>query len=205
VRAKRLAGAATFAAAGWICATPAAANDAALARAQEIVAGQCFVCHGADGESSTPLFPRLAGQHATYIARQLEDYRSGRRLSSTMQPLVKALDPKDFVALGRWFESRPAQAHDADNPALAAQGATLFQQGDGARGIAACASCHGATGAGTEALPRLAGQHAAYTERQLKAFHQRQRTNDNDVMQTLAARLTEAEMKAVAAYISALK
>jgi cytochrome c553 len=183
----------------------AGAADTALARAQEIVSGQCFVCHGADGESSTPLFPRLAGQHAAYIARQLQDYRSGRRVSSVMQPIVKALDPGDFAALGRWFESRPVQAHDSDDPALAARGATLFQQGDSARGLAACAACHGSNGAGTETLPRLAGQHAAYIERQLRAFGQRQRTNDQAVMQKQAMRLSEAEMKALAAYVSGMK
>lgn len=190
-----------------IAATAAASTATAdeLARAQEIVSGQCFICHGADGESSTPLFPRLAGQHAAYIVRQLEDYRSGRRSSSAMQPIVNALDPKDFKALGRWFEARPVHAHEPDDPALAKKGSQLFHQGNAALGIPSCASCHGATGAGTESLPRLAGQHAAYTERQLKAFHQRQRSNDNAVMQTIAARLSEAEMKAVSAYISGLR
>jgi cytochrome c553 len=196
---------ATVGLAAWVAAGGALAADAELARAQEIVSGQCFVCHGAEGESSTPLFPRLAGQHAAYIARQLADYRSGRRINGVMQPIAKALDPNDFAALGRWFESRPAQAHDSDDPALAARGAALFQQGDAARGLVACASCHGSTGAGTESLPRLAGQHAAYVERQLKAFGQRQRRNDDAVMQKQAMRLSEAEMKALASYVAGLK
>jgi cytochrome c553 len=196
-----------FAGAALLGATaiPHAHADAALARAQEIVAGQCFVCHGADGENTTPLFPRLAGQHAAYIVRQLEDYRSGRRRNGTMQPIVQALDPRDFAALGRWFETRPVHAHEPEDAALARSGAALFHQGNPASGVPSCASCHGAQAAGTEVLPRLAGQHAAYIERQLKAFGQRQRTNDNAVMQAIAARLSPAEMQAVAAYVSGLK
>ncbi len=181
---------------------PSAAD---LARAEELVQGQCFVCHGADGESSSPVFPRLAGQHASYTARQLADYQSGRRKSSAMQPMVADLKAADFLALGHYFERKPTQVHAVDDPALAQAGRALFEQGATARGVPACTSCHGANGAGTEQLPRLAGQHAQYTEKQLKAFHQRERTNDNAVMHAVASQLTALEIKAVAAYISGLR
>lgn len=190
-------------AAGLAAALPAAAND--LARAEEIVQGRCFVCHGVDGESSTPLFPRLAGQRAAYVARQLADYQSGRRRSTTMQPMVEGLQPAELAALGAYFESRPVQAHAVADPALAQQGRQLFERGNAKADVPACVACHGDTGGGTDRLPRLAGQHAAYLERQLKAFHQRERTNDNAVMQGIAARLSEVEMQAVSAYISGLK
>ena len=176
-----------------------------LARAEEIVQGKCFICHGMDGESSSPLFPRLAGQHAGYIARQLADYKSGRRVSSAMQPMVSDLSAADFRALGAWYASRPTQAHAVQDPELAQVGRFIYQRGNPYSGVAACAACHGPQAHGTEALPRLAGQHAQYTENQLKAFNKRQRTNDNAVMHLIASRLTEFETKAVAAYISGLQ
>ena len=183
----------------------APARGADLKRAEEIVAGQCFLCHGAEGESSSPLFPRLAGQHAAYVARQLADYKSGRRKSSAMQPMVDGLSPADFEALGQYFESRPVQAHPVDDAELAQLGRFIYLRGNPYSALPACAGCHGAAGQGTATLPRLAGQHAQYTERQLKAFNQRERTNDNAVMHTVAVKLTELELKAVASYLSGLK
>jgi cytochrome c553 len=180
----------------------AVASDAA--RAEEIVQGKCFICHGADGESSSPVFPRLAGQHAGYTARQLADYKSGRRKSSAMQPMVEDLSAKDFAVLGAYFESRPARRHEVQDGELAQVGRYVFQRGNPYSGVAACAGCHGASGHGTETMPRLAGQHAQYTENQLKAFDKRERTNDNAVMHGIAARLSELELKAVAVYISGL-
>ena len=182
--------------------TVARADD--VKRAEEIVQGKCFVCHGADGESSSPVFPRLAGQHARYVERQLADYKSGRRKSSAMQPMVEDLSPADFKALGIYFESRKPQAHAVADPELAQVGRFIFARGNPFSGVAACSSCHGAKGGGTETLPRLAGQHAQYTENQLRAFNKRERTNDNAVMHAIASKLSELELKAVAAYISGL-
>ena len=92
-----------------LAAAPATAAHAAdLARAEEIVNGKCFICHGIAGETSSQAFPRLAGQHAKYLARQLADFQSGRRKSGTMQPMVEGLTSSDFDALGAYFESRPA-------------------------------------------------------------------------------------------------
>jgi cytochrome c553 len=183
-------------------ATAASADDSK--RAEEIVQGKCFVCHGADGESSSPVFPRLAGQHARYIERQLSDYKSGRRKSSAMQPMVEDLSPEDFKALGLYFESRKPQAHAVADPELAQVGRFIFVRGNPYSGVAACSTCHGPKGAGTETLPRLAGQHAQYTENQLKAFNKRERTNDNAVMHAIASKLSELELKAVSSYISGL-
>ena len=184
-------------------AAPVFAAD--LIRAEEIVQGKCFICHGTEGESSSPVFPRLAGQHAAYVARQLADYKTGRRKSSAMQPMVEDLAVADFEALGRYFETRPVHFHNVDDPELAQLGRFIYQRGNSNSGVPACASSHGAGGQGTATLPRLAGQHAQYTERQLKAFNQRERTNDNAVMHSVAVKLTELELKAVASYISGLK
>lgn len=174
-------------------------------RAKEIVQARCFICHGVDGESSSPVFPRLAGQHANYVARQLADYLSGRRKSDAMRPMVEDLTPADFAALGRYFESRTPIAHQPDDAGLAQVGRFIFERGNPYAGIPSCASCHGQNGHGTDALPRLAGQHAQYLELQLKRFNSRERTNDNAVMSTVASKLTELEAKAVSAYISGMK
>jgi len=181
------------------------AQAADLTRAEEIVQGKCFVCHGVEGESSSPAFPRLAGQHAQYIERQLADYKSGKRQSGTMQPMVDDLVAADFAALGAYFESRKPQAHPVDDAVLAQTGRFIFERGNPYSGVAACASCHGAQGQGTATLPRLAGQHAQYIENQMKAFDKRERSNDMAVMHAIAVKLTELEVKAVASFISGLQ
>jgi cytochrome c553 len=200
---RRVRGASALLAALTLFAPAARAADDA--RAVEIVQGKCFICHGADGESSSPVFPRLAGQHARYIERQLADYKEGKRKSSAMQPMVEDLNAADFRLLGAYFEARKTQVHKVEDTELAQVGRFIYLRGDPYSGVAACASCHGPTGGGTETLPRLAGQHAQYTENQLKAFGQRERTNDNAVMHAVAAKLTELERKAVAAYLSGLQ
>jgi cytochrome c553 len=194
-----------FALLAALCQGALAASPADLAKAEEIVMGKCFICHGAEGESSSPVFPRLAGQHAAYTARQLADYKSGKRVSSAMRPMVEDLTPADFKALGAWFESRKTHLHKVEDPEIAQMGRFIFTRGNPYSGVAACQACHGPRGHGTETLPRLAGQHAQYTENQLKAFNKRERTNDNAVMHTVASKLTELEIKAVAAYISGLE
>jgi cytochrome c553 len=199
---RRTVGLVVLAAAGPLAAAPA---EAELKRALEIVEGKCFICHGIDGESSSPVFPRLAGQHAAYIARQLADYASGKRRSSAMQPMVEGLTAEDFKLLGVYFQSRETSAHPVDDPDLAQMGRFIYHRGNPYSGVASCASCHGEKAHGTPQLPRLAGQHAQYTENQLRAFNKRERTNDNAVMHTIASKLTELELKAVASYISGLR
>jgi len=187
-----------------LAALPLAAQ-ADAARAEEIVQGKCFMCHGADGESSSPAFPRLAGQNASYVVRQLSDYKTGKRKSTTMQPMVEDLSPADFKALGDFYASRPTMGHAVEDPELAQVGRFIYLRGNPYSGVASCATCHGANGHGTETLPRLAGQHAQYTENQLKSFNKRERTNDNSVMHGIASKLSELEQKSVAAYLSGLK
>ena len=184
--------------AGWLQAAPD------TARGEEIVQGKCFICHGMAGESSSPVFPRLAGQNAAYVARQLADYKSGKRKSSTMQPMVEDLSAEDFQALGAYFGSRPTMGHAVADPDLAQMGRFIFLRGNPYSGVAACTTCHGSNGQGTASLPRLAGQHAQYTENQLRQFNSRERTNDNAVMHGIASKLSELELKAVSAYISGM-
>jgi cytochrome c553 len=151
------------------------------------------------------VFPRLAGQSATYVARQLADYKSGKRKSTTMQPMVDDLTTEDFAALGAYYASRATHVHAVDDADLAQVGRFIYLRGNPYSGVAACATCHGPNGHGTDTLPRLAGQHAQYTENQLKQFNKRERTNDNSIMHTIASKLNELETKAVASYLSGLK
>ncbi|MBL8471990.1 MAG: cytochrome c4 [Rhodocyclaceae bacterium] len=195
----------------WLPATGALAADspdktgALVKKGEEIVSGRCFVCHGMEGESATALFPRLAAQHAGYITKQLHDFQTGRRKSSTMQPMAAELSLDDMQAVGAYFESRAAHNSAQADKELAAVGAYIFTKGNTFSGVSACASCHGPNGHGTAVLPRLAGQQSAYIEAQLKQFNKRERTNDNLVMHSIASKLTELEIHAVAEYVSGLQ
>ena len=171
------------------------------ARAKKIVGGVCFMCHGAEGESSSEVFPRLAGQHWEYTAKQLENFKSGKRKSTAMADMVAKLTPDEMVALGKFFESKAAPSEPPKDAGLAAVGQYIYHNGNKFSGLAACASCHGAAAKGSTALPRLAGQYPAYTETQLKQFNQRERTNDNAVMHAIASKMSPLEMAAVAEYL----
>ena len=191
--------AATLAVAGLSTGVWAQADEA---RAKKIIGGVCFVCHGAEGESSSEVFPRLAGQHWQYIAKQLENFKSGKRKSTAMADMVAKLTPDEMVALGQFFEKQKVEAEAAKDQDLAGMGKYIYLHGNKYTGLAACASCHGPEAKGTASLPRLAGQHAAYIETQLKQFHQRERTNDNAVMHAVVSKMTPLEMAAVAEYLS---
>ena len=191
--------AATLAVAGLSAGVWAQADEA---RAKKIIGGVCFVCHGAEGESSSEVFPRLAGQHWQYIAKQLENFKSGKRKSTAMADMVAKLTPDEMVALGQFFEKQKVEAEAAKDQDLAGMGKYIYLHGNKYTGLAACASCHGPEAKGTASLPRLAGQHAAYIETQLKQFHQRERTNDNAVMHAVVSKMTPLEMAAVAEYLS---
>jgi cytochrome c553 len=195
------------AAVGWwlLAAAPAwGAGPTALARAEEIVKNRCHLCHGLQGESASAVFPRLAGQHAEYVARQLADFKSGKRRSETMKPQAEPLAPEEMQALGAFFEAKKVPGRAVRDAELVAVGKYIFQRGNTFSGLPACASCHGPQGHGTPQLPRLAGQHPRYIEDQIKQFNTRERNNDNAVMHTVASRLTELETNAVAAYIATL-
>jgi cytochrome c553 len=158
-----------------------------------------------EGEAASALYPRLAGQHADYIARQLADFKSGRRKSDTMSGMAADLSADEMKDLGAFFQKKPATRSETTDADLAGVGRYIFTKGNTFSGVAACVSCHGPKGHGTPQLPRLAGQQALYLENQLKQFNTRERNNDNAVMHSIASRLTELEVKAVASYISTLE
>jgi len=182
-----------------------AAPPAVSPRVAEIIASRCSLCHGPEGESASAVYPRLAAQHPDYIAKQLKDFRDGRRKSETMAEMAKGLQDDDIGGLAAFFAGRKAAFRQPGDADFAAIGKFIFQRGNSYSGVPACASCHGPNGHGTQQLPRLAGQHPAYLEIQLKEFSKRERTNDNAVMHTVAAKLTELETRAVAIYIGGLQ
>ncbi|MGS5085889.1 c-type cytochrome [Hydrogenophaga sp. A37] len=172
------------------------------ARAKKIAGGSCFLCHGAQGESTSEIFPRLAGQHAEYIAKQLTAFKSGQRKSTAMVEMVSKLTPDEMLALGRYYEKMSIPREEPKDPQLAAMGRYIFHNGNRFSGVPACVACHGTAAEGTATLPRLATQFSGYIHTQLKSFNKRERTNDNAVMHAVVEKMTELEMAAVAEYVS---
>ncbi len=171
--------------------------------AEELVGQKCALCHGEKGEGSST-YPRLAGQHAAYLAKQLDDFKSGRR-QGTMNEMAADLSKGEMKALATYFESLPPLSRKVRNKEFAAVGNYLYHNGNEYSGVPACASCHGEEGKGTEKLPRLAGQHKSYLSWQLNDFNQRKRTNDNAIMHSIASKLTEFEIEALSLYISGME
>jgi len=183
-------------------ATVQAAPD--VEKAKALVESKCSVCHGMQGESSGEFFPRLGGQHAEYIVKQLRDFQEGRR-KGEMTRFARNLSPEVMEGLGLYFSQQKIAPHPPSDPELGGVGRYLFHHGNRFSGVPACQDCHGANGEGTPRLPRLAGQRALYIQRQLKDFNQRERTNDNEIMHAVASKLTELELMALAEYISGMQ
>ena len=181
-----------------------AAGDAAAGKAKSAV---CVACHNPDGNSTNPTYPKLAGQSADYMTKQLVEFKSGVRVNPIMVGMVAALTPQDMEDLSAYFASQQIARGAADS-ALAPAGEALFRGGNLSSGVSACMACHGATGAGNPAakFPALAGQHNVYIETQLKAFRAMERANDaGQMMRGVAAKLTDQEIKAVSSYIQGLQ
>ena len=181
---------------------PAAADDSA--RVQELVSGRCALCHGATGSSSSPLYPKLAGQHPEYLLKQLLNFKRGERESSDMRKVVRELEEPDMRGLAAFFSRQTPTPGNAAYPEMRAVGEKLYRDGVPGKGLKACYECHGERGAGSATLPRIGGQHALYIETQLALFEERRRTNDNAQMQEIAAKLAPEEMRALAEYLSGL-
>lgn len=181
-----------------------AAGDAAAGQAKSAM---CGACHGAVGNSASADFPKLAGQNAGYLYKQLAEFKSGARVNPTMQGMVAALSDEDMQNLAAYFASQTPGKGEAD-PALVKAGEALFRGGNLDTGVSACSACHGVSGKGNEGakFPALAGQHAKYTEVQLLAFRSMARANDpGQMMRGVAARMSDAEIKAIASYLQGLQ
>lgn len=167
----------------------------------------CAACHGPDGNSFNPDWPKLAGQGEAYIYKQLQDFKNGTRQDPLMSGQAMGLSDEDMKDLAAFFSSQTISAGmaDADKVAL---GEMLYRGGNAASGVAACTACHGPAGVGNPAakFPALSSQHAAYGKKQLNDFRSGTRANDaGRMMRNVAARMTDAEIEAVSSYISGLK
>lgn len=174
------------------------------AKGKPIVDSVCLACHGADGNSVAPTFPRLAGQTPEYLLKQLQDYKKNKRQHEIMSPNVTNLSDEDMANLALYFADKKASPLAAADAALAAAGKKLFEEGNSVSGIPACNGCHGESGGGSALYPRIAAQHVEYTLDQMKQFATGKRKNDKRLMQTIATRLTDDEAKAVAHYLASL-
>ena len=177
------------------------------ATAGEQKAQACMACHGPGGKSMVPMFPKLAGQHASYIAKELADFKAGKtRTDATMAPQTAALSEQDMADLGAYYASQAPDIGVADKE-KSKLGKKIFEAGNKISGVSACMACHGPTGSGnpTARFPRLGGQHATYTIKALKDFRSHVRSNDpGKMMQTVTAHMTDEEIDAVASYIEGL-
>jgi cytochrome c553 len=167
----------------------------------------CQACHGTNGISQNPEWPSLAGLGADYIAEQLRLFKDGKRANPIMMPMATSLSPEDMADVGAYFNSFPNPSGEAD-PAYQKAGEKLYRGGDAARGIPACMACHGATGHGADAakFPALHGQQSVYVSKQLHDYASGARTTGpNGIMQSIARRLSENDMRNVAAFVQGLR
>ena len=193
--------------------TGSAPADAAAIKPGDATAGAgkaavCGACHGMDGNSTDPQYPKLAGQQESYIVLQLESFKSGKRQNPIMAGFASALSEQDMHDIGAYFASKRSLPGVADETVVA-QGQQLFREGDVARGIPACMACHSIDGRGNPGAiyPQLAGQHAQYVEATLKAWQAGTRWGDDPhavIMQGIAQRLTPQEITAVSSYVEGL-
>lgn len=167
----------------------------------------CAPCHGAGtaAAQAAPNFPTLDGQHAAYLEKQLREYKSGKRKSAIMAPIIAALKKQQISGMAKHFASQPPVRGTAQNSQLAATGKVLYEEGNRTTGVPGCVGCHLPDGAGHERYPRLAGQPPTYIVQQLMEFKSGTRSNDRaQVMRAVAGRLTDEEIKAVAEYLAGL-
>ena len=181
------------------------ADEAAkMQRGEELVIGRCFLCHGGTGDSSSPLYPKLAGQNVEYLLKQLRNFKLRERDSNDMRKVVADMTEEDFQAVAYFFSQQEPSRGKSAYEEMRAVGEKIYQQGDPEKGLKPCRECHGDNGAGSATLPKIAGQHTLYVETQLNLFEERKRTNDNAQMQDIAKRLSSDEMRAVAEYLRSL-
>jgi cytochrome c553 len=166
----------------------------------------CAACHSVDGNSVNAIWPKIAGQHASYIVKQLKDFKDGNRVNAQMTAMVAPLGEQDMEDLGAYFASQKTKLGSA-KPDLIESGQRIYRAGDSQAGIPACMACHGPTGVGNPGAlyPSLSGQHAEYTATQLKMFKTEDRNNDaNNVMRSISGPMTNAQIEAVSEYIQGL-
>lgn len=192
-------------AAGAIAATPAPAAKADPVKGKAIVDQVCAACHGADGNSVASANPTLAGQHAKYIENQLQAFKKGDRKNPIMLGMATPLSDQDMKNVAAYFSSQKVKPREAADKSQIPLGKKLYLAGNPATKVPACMACHGPAGRGIpDQYPALGSQHAGYVVAQLNAF-KAGTDRKNQIMADIAMRMSDAEMKAVAEYISGLR
>lgn len=183
-----------------------------ITKGQQTASTVCAACHGPDGNSPLPANPVLAGQGYDYLLKQLRNFKTpagkdGARPNAVMTAMVANLSDADMMNLAAFYASQKPKGNVAKDKELTVLGEKIYRGGIADRGIAACSGCHSPNGVGIPAqYPRLAGQHAEYTEAQMKAWRSGERANDpNQMMRAVAARLTDREIKALSEYVAGLR
>jgi cytochrome c553 len=165
----------------------------------------CATCHGADGNSGTPVNPKLAQQHPEYLVKQLQEFKSGKRNNAVMKGFASTLSDDDMRNISYWLAAKKAKPGFAKDKELVALGERIYRGGISDRQVPACAGCHSPNGAGLPSqYPRLGGQHADYTVAQLTSFRDGTRKNSLQMNQ-VSAKLNDRELKAVSDYIAGLR
>ncbi len=183
----------------------AQAEESATKSAQQTVNTVCAACHAPDGNSVISLNPKLAGQHPDYLEKQLTEFKSGKRANAVMSGMAGALSEAEMKELAVYFSSKKTALGKAKSNGAGSAGEKIYRAGNAATNVPACAACHSPNGAGLpKQFPRLSGQHADYTLAQLKAFRSGERANA-PMMMAIAAKMSDAEMAAVADYIQGLR
>ena len=182
------------------------------ARGQAVASTVCVACHGPDGNSPLAANPKLAGQHPEYLFKQMKNFKAAEgkepeRVSAIMNGMIAAFDEGQMLDMATFFAAQKQSNEAAKNRDSIELGQKLYRAGVQAKGLPACAACHGPAGAGMPAqYPRISGQFAEYTEAQLKGFRDGTRANDpNKMMRMVAIKMTDAEIKAVSDYIAGLR
>lgn len=186
-------------------AAPAKVAKPDLVRGEATYTAVCIACHAADGNSGTPVNPKLAQQHPEYLIKQLQEFKSGKRNNPVMKGFASALSDDDMKNIAYWVAAKKVKPGFAKDKQLVALGERIYRGGISDRQVPACAGCHNPTGAGIPAqYPRLGGQHAEYTAAQLTSFRDGVRQNSLQMNQ-VAAKLNDREIRAVADYIAGLR
>ncbi len=176
-----------------------------LVKGQASYEAVCAACHGVDGNSSIVVNPKLAQQHPEYLLKQLHDFKNDKRADPVMKGFAMMLSEEEMQNISAWLAKQKAEPGFATDKELVLLGERIYRGGIPDRKIAACVSCHSPNGAGIPAqYPRLSGQHADYTAKQLNAFRDGSRGNNNQ-MRDVAAKLNDREIKAVSDYIAGLR
>lgn len=175
----------------------------------ELVRTLCAGCHGVDGNGANPAraeYPKLAGKRSAYLKKQLNDYRSGKRKSAIMAPLVSSLSAEQIDEVTAHYSRQTGKPSTVTNSDLIEIGRKIYQDGNVDSGVPACGGCHQPDASGDMRSPRLAGQHARYTYGELRKFATGERDNDRgQLMQAVAMRMTDEEMRAVSEYLASLE